>query len=334
MLKKFARFWSRGKHIERPSNVSRESIIWAYRLFLDREPENNAVIDEKLGRLFSTRELRSDFINSDEFKRINHELYHLSMSGNEPPMDINSTSNSEDLFLHIKSVWEKFGNTDPHWSVLTAEKFKTDRISETKNEFYASGKDNVDTLFATFLRNDIDISGFKSCIEYGCGVGRVTASLAKKFDKITAYDISSSHLRLAREYMFDNHIENVDFVLLNSPEDMSFPKTDVVFSLIVLQHNPPPIIKIVVRAMLQSLNPGGVAFFQVPTYRLNYGFSLRKYLLFDIYKSEMEMHVLTQKEIFQIASQENCMVVEVLEDGWAGLNPGERSNTFLIQKGQ
>jgi len=44
------------------------------------------------------------------------------------------------------------------------------------------------------------------------------------------------------------------------------------------------------------------------------------------------MHVLPQKEIFDIVSQEKSEVVEILEDGYTGLSHGERSNTFVIRK--
>ena len=46
----------------------------------------------------------------------------------------------------------------------------------------------------------------------------------------------------------------------------------------------------------------------------------------------MEMHVLPQRVIFEIAAQEGGQVIEVLEDGFTGLRFKEVSNSFLIQK--
>lgn len=329
MLKKLSDVWTK---LSGANNVSDNAIVWAYRLFLDRDPENIAVVSEKKWRLRTTREIRLDFLGSEEFKHNNHALYHLSMSGNEPPLRIEHTSDLQVVFAHIKAVWEKLGENEPHWSVLTSDKFKAERITETKDDFYASGKDNVETFFATLRRNGINPESYKTCVEYGCGVGRVTSALAKKFTKVTAYDISSSHLKIAKEYMRSHNLSNVEFVLLHSPEQIAFPKTDAIYSVIVLQHNPLPIIRLIVQAMLKALNPGGVAFFQVPTYRLDYNFSLSDYLSHDMQKDDMEMHVFPQHEVFRIADEEECKIIEVLEDGWAGLNSGERSNTFLIQK--
>jgi len=68
--------------------------------------------------------------------------------------------------------------------------------------------------------------------------------------------------------------------------------------LIVLQHNPPPITRLIVRAFLKALNPG-VAYFQVPTNRGGYRFSPGEHLENEAKKHVMmEMHVLPQRVNF------------------------------------
>jgi FkbM family methyltransferase len=57
--------------------ASRDHVIWAYRLFLDRDPENEAVIDEKLAANLDTKQLRYLFMNSPEFVEKNRELTFL-----------------------------------------------------------------------------------------------------------------------------------------------------------------------------------------------------------------------------------------------------------------
>lgn len=49
------------------SALTRDHIIWAYRLFLEREPESEQVIQEKLSGLRSIAELRTNLLISDEF---------------------------------------------------------------------------------------------------------------------------------------------------------------------------------------------------------------------------------------------------------------------------
>jgi len=54
--------------------LSRDHIIWAYRLLLDREPESEAVITPKMQGYGSTVELRRDFMTSAEFAEKNGDL--------------------------------------------------------------------------------------------------------------------------------------------------------------------------------------------------------------------------------------------------------------------
>lgn len=54
--------------------LTREHVIWGYRLFLDREPESDFVIDEKVELNRDTKQLRANFMLSPEFGEKNPEL--------------------------------------------------------------------------------------------------------------------------------------------------------------------------------------------------------------------------------------------------------------------
>ena len=54
--------------------LTREHVIWGYRLFLDREPESDFVIDEKVATTRGTRQMRANFMLSPEFGKNNPEL--------------------------------------------------------------------------------------------------------------------------------------------------------------------------------------------------------------------------------------------------------------------
>ena len=318
--------------------VSKEEVNWAYQLFLDRKPENLNVVEEKAKIHSNIQELRKEFLNSEEFKKKNPICPVLSMSGTEPPMliennlDLND-SNVNALFSHIQDVWEYLGQTEPHWSVTTQEQFKSYAIKENLSHFYESGFENANTLFKSLDRNAIDQTSFTSCLEYGCGLGRVTWALSKKFERVIGYDISKSHLQCAKSYFASKGINNVELHHISQPQEIrNFPKVDVVYSVIVLQHNPPSLIYLILQELIRALNPGGIAFFQVPTYKMGYKFFLKDYLMEDHSNKEMEMHCLPQSEIFKIIHNENAKVIEILEDDWQGLEYHSRSNTFIVQK--
>lgn len=56
------------------NRLTEDHVIWGYRLFLDREPENEAVVEEKLQHQQSTSDLRRNFMLSPEFGVKNPEL--------------------------------------------------------------------------------------------------------------------------------------------------------------------------------------------------------------------------------------------------------------------
>jgi hypothetical protein len=101
--------------------------------------------------------------------------------------------------------------------------------------------------------------------------------------------------------------------------------------VIVLQHNPPPLIAHILRKLLDALRPGGVAFFQLPTYSRGYRFEVAKYLRSKARADSVEMHVLPQAEVFSIVASHSCEMLEVLPDSCVG-DPDWISNTFLVRK--
>jgi FkbM family methyltransferase len=58
--------------------LSRDHIIWAYRILLDRDPENEAAIAPKLRGCQSTRQLRADIVTSQEYQEKNRDFAHTN----------------------------------------------------------------------------------------------------------------------------------------------------------------------------------------------------------------------------------------------------------------
>lgn len=316
--------------------LATELIATAIRVLLDREPAGTTEIAEKAKHCKDTRSLRNNIISSAEFKRQNPALLWLHFSAEEPPMRIQlATTDSErqDLLQHIQASWEHLGATEPHWSVLTAEQYKQKNIAVNEDAFYETGRPNVESLWRSLQRNGVDPAALKTCLEYGCGLGRVTRWLAERFDKVYGYDISRAHLEGAGDYLSRKGLRNVTLRHIGSPADVAqLEAVDLVYSVIVLQHNPPPVIAMIVRGLLTALRPGGVAYFQVPTYQRGYSFSTANYLADHRGLQGMEMHVLPQAEVFDIAAQSGAQVLEVFEDSWTGIIDGGRSNTFIVRK--
>ncbi len=320
------------------SPVSEEEVRLAYRLILGREPENDAVVKEKAGSVATLEDLRQDLISSNEFSKQHLKVPSVCVSGTEPKLTIETAGDLDQsrldlLFSRVKKSWSELGDEQPYWSVWTDDRFRGRDIGEHHAEFFESGSVHLDYLLKTLERNGIGRDRLKTCLELGCGVARFTPFLAKAFDFVHAYDVSPAHLRIAQSVLRDADVPNVECRLLEDPQDFhTFPQIDLVYSLVVLQHNPPPLIEWMLDGMLSALSPGGVANFQVPTYLKGYSFRLADYLGSPPRLDELEMHALPQSRIFQIVQKNRCEVVEVMEDGWTIPEIGNRSNTFVVVK--
>src|SRR5262245_18541071 len=63
---------------QHPGGLTREHVVWAYRLLLDRDPESEDVIGPKLAGSRDTRELRNHLITSAEFRDKNRDYAHTN----------------------------------------------------------------------------------------------------------------------------------------------------------------------------------------------------------------------------------------------------------------
>jgi SAM-dependent methyltransferase len=237
------------------------------------------------------------------------------------------------MIRHVEATWDELGRVEPHWSVITNAKFRAATIGENKEEFFGSGKIDLETMRDTAARYGIRIEDYKDCFELGCGVGRVTPWLAGVFPGVIAADISAPHLEIARETIAERRCQNVRFDKLDALVDLqSLPEFDVFFSVIVLQHNPPPVIAQILTTIFRKLRPNGIGYFQIHTFAQGYKFIVNKYLdeLVVSRSRKMEMHVLPQDALFALIEECGCQLLEIREDGQGG--PTTISNRVLVKK--
>jgi cyclopropane fatty-acyl-phospholipid synthase-like methyltransferase len=156
------------------------------------------------------------------------------------------------------------------------------------------------------------------------------------FQTVIACDISKPHLKLAADWMREHDVDNIMLKDVYSPKEIAelTSGVDVIYSVIALQHNPPPLIAEYIKVLLSRLNPGGLAFFQVPTSKRGYSFLVDSYLN-DLEQGKvdyMEVHAIPQKALFEIVRDQGCRLVEIREDAWVG-DEATISNTLLVERG-
>jgi SAM-dependent methyltransferase len=309
-----------------------QTLQTAYQLIVEREPKDPELLRRLLKKSTDLRGARDLLFRLPEIQEIVSAYSPNAKPLNGPKMDVEVQVTDEILqrmFKRIEAVFQKNASEEPYFTVSTLEEFKMTSIEETKQGFFARGKQQISLIKAFASRAGIDLGSLRSCFELGCGVGRVTVWLAELFPQVFAWDISEHMLNEARNTMSSFGRTNVSFHRCNNFSDFqNLPEFDFFFTIIVLQHNPPPVINYMLGCILDRLSPGGVGLFQVPTYRANYTFSAQSYLSEESQDNKIEMHFFPQAELFRLIEEKGCHVLEIRENG----RKRRVSNIVFIQK--
>ena len=126
-------------------------------------------------------------------------------------------------------------------------------------EFFQTGVDEIDTLI-----NRLRDAGVKPArdraLDFGCGVGRLTAPLAFHFECVDGVDISDAMVELARGYAHQGCTFTVSEERLPF-DDESF---DFIYSNLCLQHMPEFWQRAYIADFVRVLRPGAYATFHLP----------------------------------------------------------------------
>jgi SAM-dependent methyltransferase len=151
--------------------------------------------------------------------------------------------------------WETFAQTDPYWAVITLDRYRRDQLTdEALREFFHTGEYHVESLLGLIDRHLGPVKR-RSCLDLGCGVGRVLIPLARQFRRAVGVDVSESMLAEARRHCAEQALGNVE--LVRGLEGLEGP-FDLVHTYIVLQHVPPARGEQLVEGLLRLLADGGV----------------------------------------------------------------------------
>jgi SAM-dependent methyltransferase len=169
---------------------------------------------------------------------------------------------SEIAELSSNKEWKQWGKDDPLWSVANwANKQRGTSSSWTPEELYAVGESDWQDFSRQWMQYGFDR---RSCLEIGCGAGRITKPLARTFDRVFAVDVSEEMLQLARKAVGSN----VQFSLIDG---LHLPQAEgsvsSVFSTHVIQHvDTKEIGYAYFREFYRVLEKGGTIMVHLPLY--------------------------------------------------------------------
>lgn len=165
--------------------------------------------------------------------------------------------------VDCRDVWDEFGRLDPLWAILSSPAMRGRRWQLT--DFMKNGEREAALLFHELQRLGTSIETC-SAVDFGCGVGRVTQALARRFARVLGIDISPAMIDMANRI---NLYPGVVNYVVNVADDLDIVpsgSTDLVYSNIVLQHIPSDLAKRYIREFFRILSRDGVAVFQVPSH--------------------------------------------------------------------
>ena len=182
--------------------------------------------------------------------------------GSQEPPDALAGADAPD-FDNLARTWDTLGEHDPLWAVLTHPGTEGGRWDV--EAFFKDGDAQVAGALA-MVETDL---GWKlatgAALDFGCGVGRLTQALCRRFDRVDGVDIAPSMIRAAEQF---NRYGDRCRYHLNLKEDLSiFPDDsfDFIYTTYVLQHMHPVFARHYVEEFVRLLSPDGLALFQIPT---------------------------------------------------------------------
>lgn len=159
----------------------------------------------------------------------------------------------------LRNVWEHLAERDALGAILTDPSKVGSRWSVA--EFMATGEEEIDTVMKHLAAIGCLPNFEGAALDFGCGVGRLTQAMARRFGSCVGVDISAQMIRNAASLNQHGHC---DYEVIAGPE---LPFSDGVFSFlysnIVLQHVPRRYAVGYLREFERVLKLGGVLVFGV-----------------------------------------------------------------------
>lgn len=256
-------------------------------------------------------------------------------------------------FLSECTQWTVYGRQMPWWSVFTSYPQTATISDEEKKRFYESGSGEVAKAIKIFRESGMtdDQINVGNILDFGCKLGRASASFAKHFQHVVCLDQSYTHLQTALtelDRLRDGDLDddtwtdmtsNIHFIQsgLNLMHSVGGRRFRAVYSNLVFQHMIPPMQMAYMEQLCDLLVEGGLALFQIPTFIREGEVGHKSYDCnneFFEYWGGMQMHYTPQAKIEAHMKSRGCSVVMVdgSDDSIGIPLPDGQSHRFVFKK--
>jgi len=163
--------------------------------------------------------------------------------------------------LVTNEEWKRWGEVDPLWGVaFWGGKQRGGPHPWTDADFYALGGSDWSDFLGRWKRYGLDKA---SCVEIGCGAGRITAQLVHHFGEVHALDVSEGMLNYARPRVTEAKFYLTDGVRIPLGDDT----VTSAFSTHVFQHLDSPEASVqVFSEIYRVIAPAATMMIHLPIY--------------------------------------------------------------------
>jgi len=204
--------------------------------------------------------------------------------------------------------WDSLAEQDALWAILTDASKANGKWDI--GEFLATGDTEIETVLDHLAKMNCFPITTGVALDFGCGVGRLTQAMARRFTSCIGVDISQQMIQRAislNQHARCRYIANSDIRLPFADGSFAF-----IYSNIVLQHVPRRLSTEYLREFVRVLAPDGVLVFGVQdsfvvSDRSSLSFRVRQQLrirsrikrLLRVGSADMKMHCLPEAVVRQ-----------------------------------
>lgn len=311
-----------------------DDVAAAYRWILGRLPESEQVVRAQVAAVETSEDLRRRLLASAEFRVVGGFAGSPALPvGPAPAIELDAPPEAVARLLVLQQrLWQRLGETAPHWSALPQLIYRPEHVGDSRRSLYASGREERELLMAVLGRLGLDPARFRHLVDFGCGVGRATLHLAALCPEVTGVDFAPAQLAVARQEALARAMDHIAWLAVRGGATMPAGGCDLWFSRRTLHHNPPPVIRALLRRSFAELRPGGLAVFQLLTFGDGYGFVVADALAAGA-PQRAEHHALPQPEVFALAAAAGLEVLAVHDDPVPGLDRTRwLSHLFVLRR--
>lgn len=170
---------------------------------------------------------------------------------------------SADDLARVRRTWDELAAGDDLFGVIYGFPFVRGQSAES---FFASGEREIERTLRRARRRRLPRRR-EAALDFGCGAGRLTQALARRFERAVGVDVSPVMIEAAER--LNRHGDRCEYVPNDEPSLARFAdgSFDLVYSNLVLQHMPPHLALGYVGELARVLRPGGLLVFTVPSER-------------------------------------------------------------------